>query len=125
MKTSHVILLTAFAAALAAASPLLAQDGRMLRTMPHGSYQCALPGDASGDAYKVVDQANFSIGTASRYTSAQGGGTYLLRGNELVFTRGPKKGQQFKRVGTNQLRKMNADGSLGKLLCTKLGGRRG
>ncbi|MGB3469943.1 MAG: elongation factor P [Erythrobacter sp.] len=122
MKTTHVIMLTAFAAAVAAASPLLGQEGRMLRTMPHGTYQCALPGDASADAYEVVEEAGFSIGTASRYTSAKGGGTYLMRGNELVFTRGPKKGQQFKRIGTNQLRQLNADGSLGKLLCTRLGG---
>lgn len=122
MKTSHVILLTAFAAAVAAVSPLLGQEGRMLRTMPHGTYQCALPGDADGQAYKVVKDAEFSIDTASRYDSAKGGGTYLMRGTELVFTRGPKKGERFNRIGANQLRQVNADGTLGKLLCTRLGG---
>lgn len=93
----------------------------MLRTMPRGDYQCALPGDAAADAYDVVPEAAFRIAPASRYFSAKGDGTYLMRGRELVFTRGPKKGEQFKRVGRNQLQLMKADGSLSKLLCTRLG----
>ena len=121
MKTAHVLMLTAFAAAIAAAAPLLAQEGRALRTMPHGTYECALPGDAAGKAYRVVPQAQFKIGTASRYTSAKGGGTYLLRGRDFVFTRGPKKGERYSRVGDNQLRIKKADGSLGRMLCTRLG----
>ena len=94
----------------------------MLRTMPHGRYQCTLPGDADGLAFVEVEDANFSIGTASRYISADGGGTYLLRGRELVFTRGPRKGERFKRVGANQLQRRNEDGSLSKLLCTRIVG---
>lgn len=121
MKSSHVFLLTAFAALIAAAAPTLADaaqappPGGMLRTMPHGEYQCALPGDAAGAAYTVVDDEGFTIGPASSYTNADGRGTYILRGDKLSFTRGPKKGEQFERVGTNQLKR-------GKLLCTRLGG---
>lgn len=121
MKTTHVLMLTAFAALVAAAAPLVAQDGRPLRTMPHGDYQCALPGDADGLDYVVVEEESFEISTASRYIIADGGGTYLMRGRELVFTSGPKKGEQFKRVGANQLQRMRGDGSLGRLLCTRLG----
>ncbi|MEM9312921.1 MAG: elongation factor P [Pseudomonadota bacterium] len=121
MKTTHVLMLTAFAALVAAAAPLIAQDGRPLRTMPHGTYQCALPGDADGLAYDVVEEEGFKIGTSSRYTIATGGGTYLMRGRELVFTSGPKKGEQFKRVGANQLQRMKADGTLSQLRCTRLG----
>jgi len=121
MKLSHVLVLTAFAAAIAAAAPLMAQEGQSLTTMPHGTYQCALPGDAAGEAYEVVDKESFKIGTASSYSTSEGSGVYLLRGRELVFTRGPKKGQQFKRVGDNQLQKMKPDGSLSRLLCTRLG----
>jgi hypothetical protein len=121
MKTLHVIILTAFAAVVAAASPLLAQEGRMLRTMPHGEYECALPGDAAREAYRVVPQASFGIAAASRYRTAEGVGTYLMRGEELVFTGGPRKGEQFRRVGPNQLQRLKEDGSVSKLLCTRRG----
>ncbi|MEM1197380.1 MAG: elongation factor P [Pseudomonadota bacterium] len=121
MKTTHVLMLTAFAALVAAAAPLVAQDGRPLRTMPHGDYECALPGDADGLDYVVVEEEGFEISTASRYLITQGGGTYLMRGRELVFTSGPKKGEQFKRVGANQLQRIKSDGSLGRLRCTRLG----
>lgn len=131
MKTRYVLLLTGFAAALAAASPaiLRAQEtaplppGGMLRTMPHGVYQCALPGDAAGAAFDVVPEEQFRIRTASSYRDADGNGTYILRGAELTFTRGPKKGQRFRRVGTNQLQKLDG-AALTKLICTRLGGTR-
>lgn len=119
MKTRYVLLLTAFAAAVAAGSPLIAQatppSGGMLRAMPHGVYQCALPGDAGGKAFVVQEAESFRIRPSSGYTSSKGSGTYILRGSELTFTRGPKKGQRFERIGTNQLKR-------GKLICTRLTG---
>ncbi|QUL38868.1 elongation factor P [Erythrobacter sp. JK5] len=129
MKTRYVLILTAIAAAIAAASPFAtqAQDpnapvpGGMLRTMPHGTYQCALPGDAAGKAFEVVEAEQFRIGTASSYRSEGGRGVYIMRGDELTFTRGPRKGETFRRVGTNQLRKLE-NGVETKLLCTRLGG---
>ncbi len=121
MKLSHVLLLTALAAGIAAAGPLLAQEGRMLDTMPHGTYECALPGDAAGEAYEVVDEESFSLGPASSYSSRAGDGVYLMKGRELVFTRGPKKGERFKRMGRNQLQAINEKGEPGRMLCTRLG----
>lgn len=123
MKTRYVLLLTAIAVAVAATSPLVAEPespvppapGGMLRTMPHGTYQCALPGDAAGEAFKVVEEEEFRIRATSSYSNAQGSGTYILRGKELTFTRGPKKGERFERIGTNQLKR-------GKMICTRLGG---
>ncbi|MEP3421095.1 MAG: elongation factor P [Erythrobacter sp.] len=133
MKTIHVILLTAFAAGFAAFAPAIGQNdgqsvvappsGGALRTMPHGTYQCALPGDAGGEAFIEVAEETFRIFTASRYESTTGAGTYILRGDELTFTRGPKKGQQFERVGDNQLRKLAAGGTRSDLLCTRRGSR--
>ncbi len=135
MKTVHVVILTAFAAALAATVPAKSQEpvarggrmaldapsGGMLGTMPHGNYQCANPGDAGGDAYAVVAAENFRISTASRYQNDAGSGTYILRGRDLTFTSGPKRGENFRRVGDNQLRKLETDGTETKLLCTRLG----
>lgn len=138
MKTAHVIILTAVAAAIAAASPMLAQErddaqrakqenspaqrpgGGALGTLPHGTYQCALPGDVAGKAYEVVEDEQFRIGAASKYRNAQGTGAYLLRGDELIFTRGPKAGERFKRISTNQLRKLDGQQPT-DLLCTRLG----
>ena len=99
-------------------------SGGMLRTMPHGDYQCALPGDAGADAFVEVEAENFRISTASRYFSDAGDGTYILRGRDLTFTRGPKKGERFVRVGDNQLRKLDTDGERSKLLCTRMLDRR-
>ncbi|MDA9918404.1 elongation factor P [Erythrobacter sp.] len=116
MKTRYVLFLTAVAAGVAAVAPLKASDsvdGGKLHTLPKGTYQCALPGDAGGDAFKVVDTEGFRLVGGSTYTSADGKGVYLLRGKMLTFTRGPKKGQQLKRVSTNQLKR-------GKLTCTRL-----
>ncbi|MGB7371123.1 elongation factor P [Erythrobacter sp.] len=123
--------ITLAAAAAFLATGLAAQDsgdrglsrdpGGMLKTLPRGNYSCALPGDAGGDAFVVVAEEAFRISTASRYQSAAGDGTYLLRGRELLFTRGPRKGERFHRVGDNQLRKLREDGSESDLLCTRGG----
>lgn len=136
MKTMHVILLTAFAAGIASVVPASGQEdpatprtippapAGMLNTMPHGTYECALPGDAGGEAYEVVVAENFRISTASRYTSSEGSGTYILRGDDLTFTRGPKRGERFLRVGDNQLRKLDETGKRSELLCTRRLGAR-
>lgn len=128
MKTSHIILLTTFAAALAALSPAAGQQDRgtatgsgPLTTLPHGSYACALPGDAAGAAFRPVEAEDFAIIPASRYATTEGEGTYILRGRDLTFTRGPKKGERFERVSDNQLRKITKDGTASELLCTRVG----
>ncbi len=138
MRTRYIILLTLCAAAVAAfgsgyagaqdrtdsrpaGRPLPASDGGMLATLQRGEWECALPGDAGGEAYVVVPEEGFRIGNASSYRNPEGRGIYLLRGTELVFTRGPKKDQRFRVLGENSLRKLAADGSESKLTCTRLG----
>jgi hypothetical protein len=138
MRNRLVILLALGAAAIAAFGQGLAQaqdrkdavpqgrpatslDGGMLRTLQRGAWECALPGDAGSAAYVVVPEEGFRIGNASSYTSPAGRGIYLLRGTELVFTRGPKKDERFKVLGANTLQKLAPDGSLSKLICTRLG----
>lgn len=123
MKTTHVLILTALAAAIAASVPTGAQDGRPLRTLPHGVYQCALPGDAAGEAFETVESEGFRIIPGSGYRDAEGArGLYLLRGDELVFTSGSKKGQRFRREGNATLKRLTPDGEIGRLTCTRLGG---
>lgn len=100
------------------AEPLAAKGG-LLKTMPHGSYQCGLPGDASGPPWKAVPGASFRLANASSYRSEGGRGTYLLKGDEFIFTRGPLKGTQYRRTGPNELQIIHSDGSLGKQLCVR------
>jgi hypothetical protein len=138
MKLRYVVLLVLSAAAMAAFIPgdARGQDrdasrpggnaamptGGMLGILRHGNWQCALPGDAGGDAFVEVPAEAFRIGTASSYESAAGTGIYLLRGTEVLFTRGPKKDERFRVLGENTLRKLNPDGSDSKLICTRIGG---
>ena len=138
MKHRYVFLLIVCAAAAAALlpggaraqdrdasrpqSPVAAPTSGMLGTLRHGTWQCALPGDAGGAAFVDVPAEGFSIGAASSYANAQGGGIYLLRGTELIFTRGPKKDQRFRVLGDNTLQKLNRDGSPSKLICTRVDG---
>jgi hypothetical protein len=138
MRTRYIILLTLCAAALAASGsglagaqdreearpqgrPLAATDGGMLGTLQRGDWECALPGDAGGAAFVVVPEEGFRIGNASSYRNPEGRGIYLLRGNQLLFTRGPKKDERYRVLGQNSLRKLEADGSESKLTCTRLG----
>lgn len=138
MKNRTICLLIVSAAAAAAFLPgsahgqdsaagrpqarLNAPSSGVLGILQHGTYQCALPGDAGSAAFVDVPDERFRIGTASSYVNAQGEGIYLLRGGEVVFTRGPKKDQRFLRLGENTLQKLNPDGSVSKLICTRLGG---
>lgn len=141
MRTRTIILLAICAAAIAAfgsgyadaqdrkaaapsARPLAAADGGMLETIQRGEWQCALPGDAGGEAYVVVPEEGFRIGNASGYRNAEGRGIYLLRGAQLVFTRGPKQNERYRVLGENTLRKLAEDGSDTKLICTRLGNAR-
>lgn len=137
MKTRYILLLIIAAAAAAAFLPggVRGQDrdasrpqsragasgSGMLGILQHGDWQCALPGDAGGDTFVEVPAEAFRIGTASSYINAEGTGIYLLRGTELVFTRGPKKDQRFRVLGENTLQKLNTDGSVSKLICTRVG----
>ena len=105
--------------ALGLAAPVAA-DG-MLTTMPHGRYQCSLPGDAAGPARVLLPEAHFRIASASSYRSPNGRGVYIMRGKELTFTRGPKNGERYVRVGETALQKLEADGSLSRLLCNRVG----
>lgn len=139
MQTRYVLLLLAFAAGLAALAPggLHGQDrkasgpqpragvpsGGTLGILAHGTWECALPGDAGGEAFLPVAAEGFVIGDASSYETADGGrGIYLMRGTEVVFTRGPKKDQRFRVLGEDTVQKLNADGTVSRLTCTRIGG---
>lgn len=109
--------LTGASAQQLAAPPLL-PDGP-LGTLPIGNYQCGLPGDATGAAFSLLPEEGFVIVSGSRYRAQDDEGLYLLRGKQLVFTSGPRKGERFLREGENSLRKLAADGALSSVICLR------
>ncbi|MBU7581066.1 MAG: elongation factor P [Porphyrobacter sp.] len=141
MKTRYIFLLVVSAAAAAALLPAQSHgqdrssnraasrpqatagtaNSGVLGILRHGNWECALPGDAGGDAYLPQPAEAFRIGTASSYENAGGTGIYLMRGTEVIFTRGPKKDERFRVLGENTLQKLERDGTNSKLICTRVG----
>ena len=105
--------------AILATGPALAVPGGMIDSLVPGTYVCELPGDATGPAGLRQDAESFTVLNASTYESAGGRGTYLLTGDKLSMTSGPKAGQQFRRLSANFLRKLDAGGKEGPLRCVR------
>lgn len=111
MKRLIALLLTAGTA------PALAAPGGALGTMQLGTYQCELPGDATGPVGIRAPEHDFTIDNGSNYVTASGRGTYLLTGDLLQMTSGPQKGERYRRQSGGFLRRLAADGSEGDLRC--------
>lgn len=102
-----------------AALPVQAEQHGRLRVLPHGYWQCGLPGDALGTAFRAEEDLSFTTIPNSSYEARGGGGTYLLTGDNLTFTRGPLKGRQFVWESANRLR-IAADGTAkGRVICNR------
>lgn len=111
--------LAAALAALLCAAPLSAAPVDAIGTLAIGRFVCELPGDALGPAGIRQPEADFAILNASAYHSEAGGGSYLLVGTVVTFTSGARKGEQYRRVSANFLRRLNPDGSDGALRCVR------
>lgn len=110
-RTLAALALVPVAAAAQAQGPIA--------TAERGSYVCELPGDAAGKAGIEQPARNFRIESASRYSAPQGAGTYLLRGNRIEFTSGPRKGESFQVIRAGFLREIGPDGSPDRLRCVR------
>jgi hypothetical protein len=100
------------------AAPAFAQGA--VGVVARGDYVCELPGDAAGRAGIEQPSERLSIESASRYSSPQGAGTYLRRGDTLVLTSGPRQGESYAVVGDGFLRRIE-DGKPGRLRCVRAG----
>lgn len=113
MKRSAAMLACLFAA------PVLAAPGGQIDSLEPGDYVCELPGDATGPAGIRQDSQAFSIINASSYRAGGRNGTYLLTGDVLTLTSGPKRGQRFHRISDRFLREIGPDGKDGPLRCVR------
>lgn len=100
-------------------SPAVAAPGGPIDTIHRGEYHCELPGDATGPAGYPAPEEGFEILSGSSYMTVKGGGAYLLTGDLLVMTSGPKRGQRFNRMSSNFLRKLAPDGTASPLRCVR------
>lgn len=105
---------------LLTAAPLAAQGD--VGTIARGTYVCELPGDVRTAASIAQPEAGFTIESASRYNSPQGGGTYLRRGETVTFTSGPRNGESYVVIGRDFLRRIEANGQPGRLRCLRQSG---
>lgn len=104
--------------AICIATPGFAQSP--ITTIQRGAYVCELPGDAAGRAGYEQPEQNFSIRSASRYSSAHGSGTYLRRGDRVVFTSGERQGETYRVISRGFLRR-EGEGDLARLRCVRRG----
>ena len=102
------------------AAPVAAQDTGALGTIERGMYMCELPGTAAGAAGIPQPEEHFAIRSASRYSSPEGRGTYLRRGDILMFTSGPRNGDRYRIMSRGFLRKIE-NGEPGRLRCVRSG----
>lgn len=110
--------LPAMMIALAALASLPAHAQGAIGTVQRGKYNCELPGDASNSAGIAQPDLSFTIKSASRYSTGEGRGTYLRRGDILTFTSGPRQGESFFIVSPNFMRLVE-DGQPGQLRCVR------
>lgn len=104
---------------IAAAVPALAVPGGPIGQLNPGAWHCELPGDAGGAVGLHVAAEDFEIVNANTYRTAAGRGTYLLTGDVLTFTSGPKYGETFHRITTGFMRKTDGSGGDTTLRCVR------
>lgn len=104
---------------VAASGAALAVPGGPIDLLAPAAYACEMPGDATNAAGYRVDAENFAIANSTSYFTPEGRGTYLLTGDDLVLTSGPKNGNRYHRVSDNFLRKLGPDGKETELRCVR------
>ena len=112
-------LVVAALAACAPARSVAPVPGGQIGVLQQGAYICELPGDATGPAGIRQAEQDFSVHNGSRYSTPAGRGTYLLTGDLVVMTTGPKQGQQFRKLSNNFLRALDAAGQETELRCVR------
>ncbi|SRR5690606_6946397 len=111
-------LVCALLLAAGLSSPALAQGA--IGTLDRGTFACELPGDARGQAGIPQPERSFTIENAARYSSPQGSGTYLRRGDRLTFTSGPRQGEVYQ-IASERFLRLIENGQPGRLRCVRQG----
>ena len=112
--------LLASAPAALAAAPALAVPGGAIGTLGIGTYACELPGDASGPVGLRRPEWDFTVIGASSYRAGGLTGSYLLTGDLVTMTSGPRAGLRFRRETRGLLRLADGPKAPARLRCVLL-----
>lgn len=96
-----------------------AVPGGPISSLQVGDYACELPGDAAGPAGIRQPQHDFAVINATSYVTNSGRGTYLVTGDIVQMTSGPRKGERFIKLSANFLRALDASGKQTTLRCVR------
>jgi hypothetical protein len=119
LEASAMLRYALSAALLVGSAAAFAVPGGPIDALLPGTFACEMPGDATNAAGYRVDAENFVIANSNSYYTPAGRGSYLLTGDDLVLTSGPKRGQKYHRVTDNFLRKLGPDGKESALRCVR------
>ncbi|NOW44236.1 hypothetical protein FHW96_000363 [Novosphingobium sp. SG751A] len=100
-------------------APALAGPEGPAFTVRRGEYACEMPGTALTSAGLRRPEEDFTIRQGSMYSTSEGRGSYLATGDEIHMTTGPKRGDRFRRVSENFLRKLTSEGKETDLRCIR------
>lgn len=106
-----------------AATQPMAPDPTMafgdLSTLRLGHYACEIPGDVGSVAAIAQPAFDFDVAHSSSYRTDSGEGSYLVVNGNVTLTNGPLAGLRFRRITPNFLRRLNDDGSEGRMRCVR------
>jgi hypothetical protein len=111
--------LFASTALLVLASSASAVPGGPISSLQIGDYACELPGDAGGPAGVRQPELDFAVINATSYVTSAGRGTYLVTGDMVQMTSGPKRGERFVKLSANFLRAVDGSGNRTALRCVR------
>ena len=95
-----------------------AVPGGQIDTMPTGRYTCETQGTDTSLVSVHIPEDDFRVRLSSSYSVDGKRGSYLLTGDRLVMTGGPFQGREFQRISEGSLRRLNAQGQPGDIICT-------
>lgn len=103
------------------AAPAHAVPGGELGTLALGTWFCELPGDAVTEPVARPDETFTAVPDSSYKTPDGQRGSYLLLGDLLTFTSGPREGDRFSVESTAMVHKLSPAGEELPLRCVRAG----
>lgn len=103
------------------AAPAHAVPGGKLDTLALGTWFCELPGDAVTEPTAQPAETFTAVPDSSYQTPEGQRGSYLLLGDILTFTSGPREGDRFTVESTAMVHKLSPTGEELPLRCVRAG----
>jgi hypothetical protein len=100
-----------------AASPAFAVGGGDVDTLEPGFYMCETADTVGVSRGNRQPEEDFSVVNASSYRKNGTIGSYLLTGDRLTMTSGPRDGERYRRISRGTLVRLDESGRETRLRC--------